>query len=68
MSDEKNNWKPDDDEALKALVRETIKAAGLTDSRNIPHKVKERIRGQATGELDIDAIIKQVLEETKKED
>jgi hypothetical protein len=66
MADKKSDWKPDDEEALKALIRETLIAAGPVDPGVIPHRVKERLRGHATGDLDIDAYIKEVLAETAK--
>ena len=66
MADEKRNWKPDDEEALKALIRDTVKAAGPLDPNVLPSKIKERIRGRATGDLDVDAYIRQVIAETKK--
>lgn len=65
MADEKS-WKPKDDEALKELIRETIKAAGPLGPDAIPHKVRERLRGRATGDLDIDSYIKEVIAESKK--
>ncbi len=65
MADKKTEWKPDED-ALKALIRATVMAAGPIDPSVIPHKVKERLKGQATGTLDVDAYIKEVLAETKK--
>ena len=64
MADKKSTWKPDE-AALKALIRETLLAAGPLDPNALPHKVKERLRGHATGELDVDAYIKEVLAETK---
>lgn len=66
MADKKTEWKPDDQEALKRLIRETLLAAGPGDPGSLPHKVKERLRGQATGTLDVDAYIKEVLGEVKK--
>ena len=66
MTEGKKSWKPDDDETLKTLVRETIRAAGVTDTEDLPHKIRERIRGQVTGEIDVDEIIKQVLKEANK--
>ena len=66
MTGKKSDWKPDDEETLKGLIRETLLAAGPGDPGALPHKVKERLRGRATGDLDVDAYIKQVLAETKK--
>ncbi len=59
-------WKPDDEEALKALIRETIKAVGPSDPAALPSKIRERIKARATGDLDVDAYIREVLAETKK--
>lgn len=66
MADKKTEWKPDDEEALKSLIRETLLAAGSGDPGALPHKVKERLRGRATGDLDVDAYIREVLVEMKK--
>ena len=66
MTDKPSDWKPDDDEALKALIRKTIKSAGAIDPAAIPSKVKARLKGQATGDLDVDAYIAEALAEAKK--
>lgn len=67
MNDKPSDWKPDDEEALKALIRKTIQSAGTLDPAAIPSKVKERLRGQAAGDLDVEAYIAEALEQTKKE-
>ena len=66
MADKKSDWKPDDEEALKALIRDTIKAAGPLPPDAFPSRVKERLKGRATGDLDVEAYIKEILAETKK--
>ena len=66
MADKNSEWKPDDEEALKALIRATVIAAGPIAPDAIPHQVKERLKGRATGKLDIDAYIRQVIAETRK--
>ena len=66
-SDESSDWRPDDAEALKALIRATIKAAGPIDAAAIPSRVKERLRGQATGDLDVDAYIREVMAQNRKD-
>jgi hypothetical protein len=67
MADKKSDWKPEfDDTALKELIRATIKAGGPIDPAMLPSRVRERIKGRATGSLDIDAYIKEVLAETAK--
>jgi len=66
MSDQKK-WKPDlDEDALKDLIRTTIDSAGPMDPAALPSKIRERIKGRATGDLDVDAYVQQVLRETKK--
>ena len=40
-------WSPDKEEALKALIRQTIDAAGTSDPASLPHRVKERLKGRA---------------------
>lgn len=66
MTDKPSDWKPDDDEALKALIRKTIKSAGEIDPAAIPSKVRERLKGQATGDLDVDAFVQEIIREQKK--
>lgn len=63
---EKSNWSPDKEAALKALIRQTIDAAGTTDAATLPHRVKQRLKGQATGDLDVDAYVKEVLREKRR--
>ncbi len=68
MSEKKSGWKPEPDEdAVKELIRQTIASAGPIDPSELPSKVRERIKGRAIGDLDIDAYVKQVLRETKKD-
>ena len=54
------------EEALKKLIRETVESFGTLAADDIPHKVKERIRGQALGDLDVDACIREVMESRKR--
>ena len=66
MADKKKGWKPEnEEEALKALIRDTIESAGPIAPDALPSKVKDRIKGRAKGDLDVDAYIKQVIAETK---
>ncbi|MFQ5564321.1 MAG: hypothetical protein ACE5FO_12220 [Parvularculaceae bacterium] len=64
MSD-KSGWTPDKEKALKSLIRATIEAAGPIDPAAIPHLVKEKLRGQATGDLDVEAYAREVLKEMR---
>ena len=66
MADQKSEWTPDSGAALKALIRATIDAAGPIDPAALPSRVKERIKGQAVGELDVDAYIAEIIAETKR--
>ncbi len=66
MPNKKPDWKPNDEAELKALIRKTIDAVGPIDPTTIPSRVKARIKGQATGDLDVDAYIKEVMAEIRK--
>ena len=67
MTDDKPGWKPKEDEAaLKALILDTIHAAGPIAPDALPSKVKERLKGRVAGDIDVDAYIKQVLAELNK--
>lgn len=57
------NWSPEKERALKALIRKTIDLSGDQDPDVLPHRVRERIKGRATGDLDIDAYVREVLAE-----
>ena len=63
MSADESQWSPDTDEALKALINATIKSAGPIAPDAIPSVVKNAIRGQATGDLDVDAYIAKAIKE-----
>ena len=68
MADKKTDWKPDlDEDAVKELIRQTIVSAGAVDPAELPSKIRERIKGRAIGDLDVDAYIKQVLREMSKD-
>lgn len=54
------------EEALKKLIRDTVASAGAVAPGDIPHIVKERIRGQASGDLDVDAYIREAIKSRKK--
>ena len=63
MSDEKSSWKPDDEEALKALIRATLQSAGPIDAAHLPSKIRERIKAHVKGDIDVEAYVKQILKE-----
>jgi hypothetical protein len=54
------------EKALKALIDETVAAAGGLAPDEIPHKVKERLKGYATGDLDVDAYIRQAIRDRRR--
>jgi len=58
--------KAERERALKALIRETIAASGGVPPDAIPHRIKERLKGQAAGDVDLDALIREALTEQKK--
>lgn len=63
----KKDWDPQyDEDALKALIRATVMNAGPIEPDLLPSKVRERIKGRATGDLDVDSYIRQILRETGK--
>jgi hypothetical protein len=52
--------------ALMRLIRETVASAGAIAPDELPHLVKERIKGQAVGDLDVDAYIKEAIRARKR--
>lgn len=66
MTEKKTDWEPDfDEDALKAIIRATVMNAGPIEPDALPSKVRERIKGRATGDLDVEAYIQEVLREAK---
>ncbi|MEE4213213.1 MAG: hypothetical protein V2I43_28550 [Parvularcula sp.] len=55
-----------DKEALRRIIEATVSAAGEPDPDTLPHQIRQRLEGQATGDLDVDAYIRDVLRELKK--
>lgn len=65
MTDEPT-WKPDNEQAIRNIIRATVAAGGAIDPKELPHIVRARLEGQVSGDVDIDAYIKSVLEQMKK--
>ena len=63
MPEEKSAWRPDKDAAIKALIRQTLDEAGVADPSALPHRLRERLAAQISGDADLDALIKDVLRE-----
>ncbi|NWG72179.1 MAG: hypothetical protein HXY23_11305 [Parvularculaceae bacterium] len=59
-------FRPDSDEALKKLVRDTARAAGGEDPAVPPHRVRQRLKDQATGELGVDDYVRRQKAEQKR--
>ncbi|MDZ7629135.1 MAG: hypothetical protein U5J99_12120 [Parvularculaceae bacterium] len=58
--------KTERERALKALIRDTIAASGGLAPDAIPHRVKERLKGQAVGDADLDRLIREALAEQNR--
>ena len=58
--------KPDQRAALDALIRQTITEMGALDPAELPHRVRERLAGQALDGADLDARVKAALREMEK--
>ena len=54
------------DRALKALIDKTVSSAGAIEPDDRPHTVKDRIRRQASGDLDVDGYVKDAVKSRKK--
>lgn len=62
----KSSFTPDSDKALEKLVRETVKAAGAQDPADIPHRVRARVKDQATGAVGVHEYVKRQKADQKK--
>ena len=62
-----NGWEPDQEAALKSLIRKTIESAGDIKPDAIPHRIKERLKGRVSGDVDLEAYIRLVLNDMKKD-
>lgn len=59
-------WKPDTEEAIRNIIRATVSASGAIRPEELPHLVRNQLSGQISGESDVDAYIKAVLEKMKR--
>lgn len=59
-------FKPESDETLKKLVRETQKAAGADHRTAPPHRVRQRLEDQASGEIGVDDYVKRQSTEQRR--
>lgn len=58
-----DDWNPEREAALKALIRQTIDEMGADDAASLPHRIRRRLSRQAAGDADLDSLIQQVLAE-----
>lgn len=62
-----SDWTPNRDEAIKALIRDTISASGSVPPDQLPHHIRQRLKGQIEGVTDMDAVIAEIIaEEARK--
>lgn len=62
-----SQWEPDKSAALKALIRQTIESAGDIKPDALPHRIKDRLKDFAAGDVDLDQYIRDVLDEIDKD-
>ena len=53
-------------DAVRAIIRATVSAAGEPDPETLPHLVRAQLEGRDTGDLDVDAYVEQVLAEMRE--
>jgi len=63
MQKSPGSWTPDRREALKAIIRDTIRSAGEMAPDQLPHHIRQRLKDQVDGTADMDRIIADVLAE-----
>lgn len=54
------------EKALKKLIGETVSSAGAIAPDEPPHKIKDRIRRQASGDLDVEDYVKEAKKSPTK--
>ncbi|MGV6802494.1 MAG: hypothetical protein ACWA5L_11285 [bacterium] len=64
MTDAK--WQPDIEVTIRALLKSFAAEGRLIQPDELPSLVKSRLADQVSGQTDIDATIKAVLEQMKK--
>ena len=65
MTDSKDT-PTDPAEAIRNIIRATVSAAGEPDPETLPHLVRGRLQDHALGEKEIEAYVKEVMEEMRK--
>ena len=58
-----SDWKPDTDSAIRALIKNTIGAAGDIPPDQLPHHVRKAVIDQIGNRPDLDQIVADILKE-----
>lgn len=53
-------------EAIRNVIRATVSASGEPDPETLPHLVREQLKGHETGDVDVDAYVREVMAELRK--
>ena len=53
-------------EAIKAIIRATVSASGEPDPETLPHLIRQQLEGHASGDIDVDAYVEEVLAEMRR--
>ncbi|ADM09919.1 hypothetical protein PB2503_09329 [Parvularcula bermudensis HTCC2503] len=64
MADDKDAAYEIDEDTLRALIRDTVGGLGEVAPDTLPHRVRERLKGQLAAHPDIDRILRDILKET----
>ena len=70
MTDGTNDRDGDQDpaEAIKAIIRATVSAAGEPDPETLPHLIRQQLEGHVSGDIDVDAYVEKVMAEMRQAD
>lgn len=55
-----------DKDAIRRLIEATVVASGEPDPSTLPHQIRQKLEGRATGDIDLEQYIQQVLQEMKR--
>lgn len=57
---------PDREEAIRKLIRQTIASMGDVEADRLPHLIRERLKGQVSGEVDLNRYLKDLAAEWER--
>lgn len=52
-------------EAIRNIIRATVSASGEPDPETLPHLVRRQLEGQDLSDADVDAYVREVMDEMK---